>query len=145
MNTEILVFAVLLSSIFLEVLGLYPGGIIVPAYIALNISETSRLLSTFIIAIVVILIFRTASKRVLLFGRRRFAFMILCGSLLGMVVNMYMPSFAYLGFDLRTVGIIIPGLIAHQAERQGIVKTFSVMLIASSFMYLLLRLSRLYV
>ena len=40
--------------------------------------------------------------------------------------------------ELQTIGLIIPGLIANWMERQGVVKTVSVMIIAAVFIRLLL-------
>ena len=40
--------------------------------------------------------------------------------------------------ELQTIGLIIPGLIANWMERQGVVKTVCVMIIAAVFIRLIL-------
>ena len=56
-----------------ELVGLSPGGIIVPGYLALYFSEPLRLVATLIDAALAFAAVRLLSKRLILFGRRRYA------------------------------------------------------------------------
>ena len=52
-----------------------------------------------------------------------------------MVSGMLLPR-SGLEADFRIIGIIVPGLIAYNAERQGAVRTAAVTIIASVIAYL---------
>jgi poly-gamma-glutamate biosynthesis protein PgsC/CapC len=121
------------SFIILESTGIYPGGIIVPGFLSFYFPFPGRIIATFAIALVSVGVFRIVAERTLLFGRRRFFFMILTGALLTSLYNFLMTKISpaeLLLPDTRVVGLIIPGLIANNTEKQGIVKTFSTAVIA---------------
>jgi poly-gamma-glutamate biosynthesis protein PgsC/CapC len=129
----------------LEITGIYPGGIIVPGFLSFYFPFPGRIIATFAIALLSVGIYRIIAERTLLFGRRRFFFMILLGALLTTLYNIFIlktPASGFLPTDARVVGLIIPGLIANNSEKQGIVKTFSAAVIALVMTWLL---SRLYV
>jgi poly-gamma-glutamate biosynthesis protein PgsC/CapC len=131
------------SFIILESTGIYPGGIIVPGFLSFYFLFPGRIIATFAIALFSVGIFRIVAAGTLLFGRRRFFFMILTGALLTSLYNFFLAeaSFAELLLpDTRAVGLIIPGLIANNTEKQGIVKTFSAAVIALVMTWLLSRL-----
>ena len=46
-----------------------------------------------------------------------------------------------LSFELHTIGLIIPGLIANWMERQGIIKTITTMLIVAICIRLILMIT----
>ncbi len=139
MDYSTIVVGLLVSLLLLETIGLYPGGIIVPAYLVLYIGEPVRLMTTVLIALATMGLYRFVSGRMLVFGRRRFVFMIVTAALLTVAVNRLVPALGGLSLDMRVIGVIIPGLIASNAEKQGIVKTLSAMCIATSLVYLILQ------
>jgi len=47
----------------------------------------------------------------------------------------------FMSFELHTIGLIIPGLIANWMERQGVIKTISTMLIVAVFIRLVLMIT----
>lgn len=131
------------SFVILETTGIYPGGIIVPGFLSFYFNNPGRIIATFVIALISVGIFRIVADRTLLFGRRRFFFMILTGALLTSLYNFFLTqvfSAELLLADTRVVGLIIPGLIANNTEKQGIVKTFSTAVIALILTWLLSRL-----
>jgi hypothetical protein len=69
--------------------------------------------------------------------------MIITGALLTSLYNFLMLEAApieLLFSDTRAVGLVIPGLIANNTEKQGVVKTFSVAVIALVMTWLLSKL-----
>jgi poly-gamma-glutamate biosynthesis protein PgsC/CapC len=138
-----LFIGLLVSFVILEVTGIYPGGIIVPGFLSFYFPFPGRIIATFAIALISVGLFRIAADRTLLFGRRRFFFMILTGALLTSLYNFLaaeVSSAEFLLPDTRVVGLIIPGLIANNTEKQGIIKTFSAAVTALVMTWLLSRL-----
>ena len=82
------------------------------------------------------------SKYLLIYGRRRLILCLLLGFLIGYILRL---SISEVNLDINYIGFIIPGLIASWMDRQGIVRTISVILIVASivhlFLILILRLS----
>ena len=73
----ILVIGILISIIFYELTDVSPGGIIVPGLLVTYINSIERVIFTVIIAFLTFLIVKLLSKYVLVFGKRRFALMII--------------------------------------------------------------------
>ena len=130
-------------SLFLtETLGVMAGGIIVPGYFALYLQNPIQVLVTFLISYLTFGIVYLLSKKLLIYGRRR---LILC-LLLGFFIGYCFRILTYnASIDMNYIGFIIPGLVASWMDRQGILRTTSVILIVASmvhlFLILILRLS----
>ena len=127
-----------LGFLFFEITGLTAGGIIVPGYIALYISQPMRIVITLMISLLTFGLVNFASQFLILFGRRRFLVMILVGFLLRTAfdsLQLYLPE---TGLDLQAIGYIIPGLIANEFYRQGVWKTVMSLTIVSILVYFLL-------
>ncbi len=115
---------VVLALIYSELTGVTPGGIIVPAFIATTLDEPVRALITLTAAMLVLGFYRLAAKYFLLFGRRRFVFLLLLGAFLS-ELSFYLTqissghkTLAFLSAEQRVIGLIIPGLLASNLERQ---------------------------
>src|SRR5690349_13789966 len=65
------------SMLFYERQNLVPGGVIVPGYVALTLDRPYLLLSTFAVAIVTMFLLKRVGEYIVLFGRRKFSFMML--------------------------------------------------------------------
>ena len=126
-----------LSLIFTETLGVTAGGIIVPGYIALYMDDPIKIVITFLISIIVFLIIKALSNFMLIYGKRRLVLALLLGFMLGYLSKIYMSNVSD-GYDLSVIGNIIPGLIASWMDRQGILRTVSVILITSSIVAMIL-------
>jgi len=126
-----------LSLIFTETLGVTAGGIIVPGYIALHMGDPIKIIVTFAISILVFLIIKGLSKFMLIYGKRRLVLSLLLGFILGYISKLYFSDFNNM-HDLSVIGNIIPGLIASWMDRQGILRTTSVILITSSIVAMIL-------
>jgi len=131
---------IVLGFIFFEISGLTAGGIIVPGYLALFVNEPLRILTTVTISLMVFGLVRLIARYTIVFGRRRFFLMILLGFILRGAfdyVSVYLPES---GMGLQAIGYIIPGLIANEFYRQGVLKTLLVMAVVVTMVYLILAL-----
>ena len=133
----------MIISLFLtETIGVMAGGIIVPGYFALYLQNPIQIVTTFLIGIVTYYIIYFMSKYLLIYGRRRLILCLLLGFLIGYILRL---SISEVNLDINYIGFIIPGLIASWMDRQGIIRTMSVILIVASivhlFLILILRLS----
>ena len=127
---------IILSLILSEALGVTAGGIIVPGYISLFLHHPVQVLSTFLVAILVWLIIRGLSKVMFLYGKRRIVLALILGFFFG-----YLSRTMYIDTEniksLAVIGNIIPGLIANWMDRQGVVRTLSVVLLTAVIVKLL--------
>jgi len=122
---------VILSLIFSELLGASAGGIVVPGYIAMYLDKPSFIIGTLIVSLLTWGIIRVISSFTLLFGKRRMVLSILIGFILGWLTRFYLFTPNLMDIKLQSIGYIIPGLIANWFERQGFIKTFTVMIVAA--------------
>ncbi len=128
---------IVLSLFFTETLGVTAGGVIVPGYIALYLHDPLRVLGTFIISLVTFGIVQLLSKFILIYGKRRLVLSLLIGFLLGYVSRNHV-LFTESQYNLAVIGNIIPGLIANWMDRQGVVRTLSVIIITATVVQLVI-------
>ncbi|MBM3294236.1 MAG: poly-gamma-glutamate biosynthesis protein PgsC [Candidatus Aminicenantes bacterium] len=117
MTTTILV-GLAVALLYVEVTGLVPGGLIVPAYLALYLDQPGRLGATLAAAFLAFGISRLASRRFLLYGRRRFVLVILLGAFFSQLWIFFWPRLLAAPLDLRVIGWVVPGLLANNLSRQ---------------------------
>lgn len=137
MGYEITFLGLLVSLLFIGLTGFYPGGIIVPSYLVLFMDQPLRIIGTLIAALLTMLCYRFASRYLLLFGRRRFVFMILFGGIWTFLWILVFPAFFPVSFEFRVIGWVIPGLIANHFERQGILVTTAALVTVTVITYFL--------
>ena len=121
---------IFLSLILSESLGVTAGGIIVPGYIALYLHQPIQVVVTFLVAILVWVIIQGMGNVMFLYGKRRIVLALILGFFFGYISR----NFIYLSEDIGSVAVIgniIPGLIANWMDRQGIIRTLSVVLLTS--------------
>lgn len=131
MLIESLVVGFAIGFIIYELYGVSPGGVVTPAYIALNIRHPENILSTVILAIVVYYILKYISSYLIIFGKRRLLISILLGLLFKMLIDSIFWQNTPINFDIHTIGFLIPGLIANEIYRQGIISTILSMLVTA--------------
>ena len=131
MGFELPFIGLLISLAIICLTGVYPGGIIVPSYLVLFISEPERIVGTLGAALLTLLVYLLVSRRLILFGRRRFVFLILVGGLWSILSRMFFPSLFPLSVEFTVIGWVIPGLIANHFERQGVLVTLGSLLTAT--------------
>ena len=112
-----------LSLILTETLGVTAGGVIVPGYIALYIHEPYKVIITFSVSLIVLLIIKILSQFMFIYGKRRLVLSLMLGFFFGYLSKIYLDS------DLSSIGNIIPGLLASWMDRQGVFQTMSVLII----------------
>lgn len=120
---ETAVIGIVVSWIFIEFTGFYPGGIVVPIWLSFYIDQPHRVAGTICVALICLSVYKTLRRYFFLYGRRRFLIMILISTLLTYVLKRLLPTIGFQPVELETVGWIIPGLIANTMERQGILLT----------------------
>jgi hypothetical protein len=125
---ELLIVAVALSvlagMLIHRRLGLRSGGFITGAYLAMVSPRWGDLLFTLVVAGATwFVVVRLMMPRLLLFGRRKVSAMILVGALIGWSGELLIRSVTHgdytpwLGLTVAT--LIVPALIANDAQRQG--------------------------
>ncbi|MGN1190876.1 MAG: poly-gamma-glutamate biosynthesis protein PgsC [Candidatus Ornithospirochaeta sp.] len=117
--------SVIFSFLTTELTGILTGGMISAGYLAYWIGEPLRILSTLLMSILIALILRLSRRFLILYGRRRFMLSILLSIFGVFIVEKSYFFLSSLSFDLRIIGYIIPGLIASDMEKQGIVRTIA--------------------
>lgn len=137
MSYEITFIGLLLSLLYIGITGLYPGGIIVPGYLVLFADQPARIAGTLVAALLTLLCFKFASQYLIIFGRRRFVFMVLVGGIWALLSLQVFPSFLPLSPEFRVIGWVIPGLIANSFERQGVMVTTASLVTVTVAAYLL--------
>jgi poly-gamma-glutamate biosynthesis protein PgsC/CapC len=125
MTYELVFIGLLVALLFISVTGYYPGGIIVPGYLILFIDQPLRLTGTIIASLIALLFYKLIAEYTILFGKRRFVFMILCGGVISILLSIGLPQIFPGSIEFKVIGWVIPGLIANQYERQGIIQTLS--------------------
>lgn len=127
------------SLAFSEMLGLTAGGMVVPGYVALYLDQPLIVALTFMMSYLAYFIVHSASTIMIIYGRRRTVLMILVGFALGTLLRMSgsleMPI---ANMDLTVIGYIIPGLIAIWIDRQGVIESFSALIIAAIIVRIIL-------
>ena len=126
---------IVLSLLLTETLGVTAGGVIVPGYIGYNLHEPIKVISTFSVSLLVFVIVWILSKFMMVYGKRRLVLCLLLGFFFG-----YLSKNPELDPDLSVIGNIIPGLIASWMDRQGVVRTLSVILVVAVIVQLVLML-----
>ncbi len=122
----------LVVSLFLsESFGITAGGMVVPGYVALQLNHPAALFLTLAAGLVTYGLVRVFSSAGIIYGRRRVVLMILVGYLIGMLFRYIFGVWAGGRIEYQVVGFIIPGLIAIWLDRQGIVETYSALVVAS--------------
>jgi poly-gamma-glutamate biosynthesis protein PgsC/CapC len=123
---------IVLSLIFIEVFGMAAGGIIVPGYVALQLSEPDRLIGMIIISFITFLFIHLIGKFTFLFGRRQMVISLLIGTIFSIFSHHFMFfNTSQSTVELSAVGWVVPGLIAHWSIKQGFIKTLAMLAIIS--------------
>ncbi|BBA52373.1 poly-gamma-glutamate biosynthesis protein PgsC [Fusobacterium varium] len=137
MANDIIIFGIILSIIFYEITEISPGGLIVPAYVAFYINDPQRIAITIIAGILTFLIVKFISDHTIIYGRRKFAMCIMISFVIRLLVkyfNIYIVN-EYEVYILggSIIGVIIPGIIAQEIDRHGVIRTVSSLMILSIF------------
>ena len=115
------------SLISIETIGLAAGGIIVPGYIALQLSTPAKLLGLLVVTGFTFLSLKGVGKFTFLFGRRQMVISLLLSTIYSIVAHQYLDLLS--SYEISPIGWVLPGLIAHGSMKQGFLKTLSMLII----------------
>lgn len=118
MYDTIILLGVLVSLAFTELTGL-SAGLIVPGYLALCLDAPWRIAYTLLLALCAAGLCRLLARVTILYGRRRFAVLLLLTFFLDLLVR----TTGLIPAGLSAIGVLIPGILAREIDRQGIVDT----------------------
>lgn len=130
---ELLIVAVALSVMFgmffYSRFGLRSGGFITGAYVALISPRWADLIFAVVVAVITwLIVVKVLMPRLLIFGRRKLATMLLVGAVIGWSVEILVAALShgdYVPWRGMTVAtLMIPALLANDAQRQGWERTF---------------------
>jgi poly-gamma-glutamate biosynthesis protein PgsC/CapC len=139
---ELFFIGLVVGFVYYEITDVSPGGVVAPAYCALYVHDPWRIVTTVGLAIVVWAILVLLSRRLIIYGRRRLLLAILLGFCLKAAIAIWLQPTLAIGFDLQSIGYIVPGLIANEMARQDVLKTTAGLGTVSIVVYLILLLVR---
>ncbi len=120
---EFLFAGIAVSFIITECTGFSPGGIVAAGYLAMFAFQPGWLAGTMATALVTYRIITAVQNHMLLFGRRLFTLYLLTGIFVSQAAT-WLVSIKLTGESgLLVIGYLIPGLIARDFGRQGILPT----------------------
>ncbi len=137
MEYESSFLGLVVSLVFIGVTGIYPGGVIVPSYLVLFMRSPERILGTLIVALVTLLCYKLASNYLILFGTRRFVFMVMVAGVWTLLWLRFLPALLPASLEFRVIGWVVPGLIANNMERQGVLVTSASLVAVTVAVYFL--------
>ena len=137
---ETFLIGILVAVLYVEIMDVYPGGIIVPAYFALHLDSPLRIVATLLIAALTLLTYKMLSRAFILFGKRRFALLILIGVVWAQLWSLVFPFIFDASLELKAIGWIIPALLANNLEKQKVFPTLASLFAVSIVTYFLVRL-----
>lgn len=133
----VFIIGIIVALIVDETTGVTPGGIIVPGFLALAWGEPVRILVTLGAALLTVLIVQQLQRFLFVYGRRRFSYSVLTGVMLHQILATVLPILKVTSFGLLVIGYVMPGLIAENCLRQGVVRTMTATIIATTVTRLL--------
>ena len=140
MIVETLLIGLLLALLWAEITDLSPGGIIVPGYFALYLDRPLRAAATLAVALLTLVIYRFLSRRLILFGRRRFVLTVLVGAVLSQAWLLVLPRLFDAPLELRVIGWVIPGILASSLVRQKVLPTLASLAAVAALTFAVVRL-----
>src|SRR5699024_11912956 len=78
------------------------------------------------------------SRVTILYGRRKFAAMLIVGITLKMILDFFYPVMSFEILEFRGIVVIVPGLIANTIEKQGSVITLVTTLLLRGLPFIIL-------
>ncbi|WP_108023742.1 poly-gamma-glutamate biosynthesis protein PgsC [Melghirimyces profundicolus] len=132
-----LVIGVVFSLLYAEKTGVVPAGLVVPGYLGLVFDQPLFLLVVLSLSFLTYLIVTQGIGRItILYGRRKFAAMLMTGILLKLAFDYFYPMVPFEVLEFRGIGVIVPGLIANTIQKQGLIPTVGSTMILSGLTFL---------
>lgn len=134
-----LTLGVILSLIFSEKTGIIPAGLVVPGYLGLIFDQPVFLMMVLLISLLTyVIVTYGISRFVILYGKRKFAAMLVVGISLKLIFDYFYPIMPFEIYEFRGIGVIVPGLIANTIQKQGLVVTLGSTLLISGATFVLM-------
>jgi len=137
---ETLLIGLILAVVYVEIMDIYPGGIIVPGYIALYLDKPVMLVITIVCSLLSLVTYRIMKKYFILFGKRRFVLLVLLGVLWAQLFYLFLPRLIPSQVGAAVIGWLIPGLLANNLERQKFWLTLASMFTVAAATYAVVEL-----
>lgn len=134
MYRDAIIIGILLSLAYAEITGISPGGIIVPAYFAINLVNPERAMYTLFCAVITSCVVKWVFSKFVIYGRRMYVLCIgltLCLHLLLQASGLDVPGY---------ISYLVPGILAREFDRQGIILTSVSLVIVTGVIVLTLAL-----
>ncbi|MBW7888152.1 MAG: poly-gamma-glutamate biosynthesis protein PgsC [Bacteroidetes bacterium] len=138
MIIETLFIGLVVAFLYYEIVGLSPGGVVAPGYLALYIQQPQKIAVTILIAVLVWWVITISAKYFILYGRRKLLFALLLGFCVKYIFEQWVQPSGAIPLDLHSIGYIIPGLIANEFSRQKFIPTFTSLGIVTALVYFIL-------
>jgi len=139
---NVVILGIIISIIYYEITEISPGGIIVPGYMVLFLNQPLRIIITLLLSIITLYIVKLISNHTILYGKRKFALMIIISYSIRYILGRGMDFLELPMAATLIIGYLVPGIIAQNMDRQGIIKTISslsIVTIALNFVIVFLR------
>lgn len=117
--------------LFGELFGLTAGGMVVPGYLALQADNPLRFGATVLVGLGTYACMRLINRVTLLYGRRRFVLTILLGFVLGLSLEQVIGWNPDGAPEARSMAFVLPGLLGHTMESQGVIVTGAALVIVT--------------
>jgi poly-gamma-glutamate biosynthesis protein PgsC/CapC len=131
MLVNAIAIGLVLNFFLFELTGLVAGGLVAPGYFAVYWDQPFMIAFNLTLALVTTGLLRLSASITILYGRRRFILCILVGFALQWIVGSAVMGLEMAQGRIDAVGYIIPGLVAHEMDRQGVGITLIALLILS--------------
>lgn len=131
MLTLTLGLGIAVSLVLFQITGLAAGGVIAPGYIALVLDRPGILVTIGLASLLTWGALLVLSRWLFLYGTRRFGVAILLALVLTTGFQALRSGLGPIGLEWGGLGFIVPGLIAHQMDRQGPLRTLLMLAIAA--------------
>jgi poly-gamma-glutamate biosynthesis protein PgsC/CapC len=131
MLIEAIAIGLVYGFFLFELTGLVAGGLVAPGYLAVALDRPFTVALCLFSAMATLLAVKALSTVTILYGRRRFTVAILAGFAIQWSLGSLVMDLGPTVGRLDVVGFIIPGLIAHEMDRQGPGRTLLALLALS--------------
>lgn len=136
MIEKTIIISILVSLIYSEFTNLKTCGLITAGYIVLNLNNFDRLLYSIILIILTIIIVKSISNYLIVYGKRQFAITVIIYYFLSVLFYRLL----YVVVDITPIGYIVPALIANDIQKQGIFNSLVSLIIVTVMTYLVVAL-----
>lgn len=124
--------SLVLGFLLFEFAGIVAGGLVSPGYFALHWDRPAGIALALGIAVLTLLLLRCVGACTVLYGRRRFLFALLIAFFLQWSLGALVMGLSMAEGRTDIVGYLIPGLVAHEMDRQGLGITLAALLLLTA-------------